>query len=241
MPRRVAHPRRRIVVAPRLCRFINMFCAVCIQFREPGTGTVPGTYSTVKRHRGSRDTHGTHKRTRGHTEDTDEPHKHPNPKTHPHDHATAETRNRGRLNSSKYRYPSESAAGRVGSGPAAVHAAVESAAVSAVAWSCGCVVGFGCGCEVRLCDPCARVRPCVPCVSRVCPGSPRCLFTGVFLLCGFNADSNEPRNGMPEARNMGIGVFFNTRKGQFQYKISSYIIIYHVAIMIYHCVSSSVS
>ena len=26
---------------------------------------------------------------------------------------------------------------------AAVHAAVESAAVSAVAWSCGCVVGFG--------------------------------------------------------------------------------------------------
>ena len=34
------------------------------------------------------------------------------------------------------------------------------------------------GCEVRPCDPCARVRPCVPCVSRVCPGSPRCLFTG---------------------------------------------------------------
>ena len=33
-------------------------------------------------------------------------------------------------------------------------------------------------CVVRLCDPCARVRPCVPCVSRVCPGSPRCLFTG---------------------------------------------------------------
>ena len=23
------------------------------------------------------------------------------------------------------------------------------------------------GCEVRLCDRCARVRPCVPCVSRV--------------------------------------------------------------------------
>ena len=39
----------------------------------------------------------------------------------------------------------------------------------------------------------------------------------------------------------GIGVFFNTRKGQFQYKISSYIIIYHVAIIIYHCVSSPVS
>ena len=39
----------------------------------------------------------------------------------------------------------------------------------------------------------------------------------------------------------GIGVFFNTRKGQFQYEISSYIIIYHVAIIIYHCVSSPVS
>ena len=39
----------------------------------------------------------------------------------------------------------------------------------------------------------------------------------------------------------GIGGIFNTRKGKFQYKISSYIIIYHVAIMIYHCVSSSVS
>ena len=35
------------------------------------------------------------------------------------------------------------------------------------------------GCEVCLCDPCARVRPCVPCVSRVCPGS--CLFTGRIL------------------------------------------------------------
>ena len=33
--------------------------------------------------------------------------------------------------------------GAVGSGPAAVLAAVDSAAVSAVAWSCGCVVGFG--------------------------------------------------------------------------------------------------
>jgi len=30
------------------------------------------------------------------------------------------------------------------------------------------------GCEVRLCDPCPRVSPCVPCVSRL----PRCLFTG---------------------------------------------------------------
>ena len=39
----------------------------------------------------------------------------------------------------------------------------------------------------------------------------------------------------------GIGGFFYTRKGQFLYKISLYIIIYHVAIIIYHCVSSSVS
>ena len=30
-----------------------------------------------------------------------------------------------------------------------------------------CVVGLD-GCEVRLCDPRARVRPCVPSVSRVC-------------------------------------------------------------------------
>jgi hypothetical protein len=46
----------------------------------------------VKRHRGSRDTHGTHTphgthmgRTgaHGHTDHTDEPHNHPNPPTHP--------------------------------------------------------------------------------------------------------------------------------------------------------------
>ena len=50
----------------------------------------------VKRHRGepepgthTRDT-GKHKRTRGHTDHTDEPHNHPNPTSHPHDHATAE-------------------------------------------------------------------------------------------------------------------------------------------------------
>ena len=38
------------------------------------------------------------------------------------------------------------------------------------------------GCEVRLCDPCARVCPGSPGVflpvTAVCPGSPRCLFTG---------------------------------------------------------------
>ena len=45
------------------------------------------------------------------------------------------------------------------------------------------------GCEVRLCDPCARVRPCVPCVSRVCPGSPRCLFTGTCFQTVFTTFS----------------------------------------------------
>ena len=64
------------------------------------------------------------------------------------------------------------------SGPAAVLAAVESVAVSAVARSCGCVVGFG-WMVVRFVrvirvPACARVSR----VSRVCPGSPRCLFTG---------------------------------------------------------------
>ena len=41
----------------------------------------------VKRHRGEPGhTHGTHMRTRGHMDHTDEPHNHPNPTTHPHDH-----------------------------------------------------------------------------------------------------------------------------------------------------------
>ena len=40
----------------------------------------------------------------------------------------------------------------------------------------GVLVGVD-GCEVRLCDPCACVRPCVPCVTRL-PPVPRCLFTG---------------------------------------------------------------
>ena len=33
--------------------------------------------------------------------------------------------------------------------------------------SCTTCTGVSDGCEVRLCDRCARVRPCVPCVSRV--------------------------------------------------------------------------
>ena len=34
----------------------------------------------------------------------------------------------------------------------------------------GVLVGLD-GREVRLCDPCVRVRPCVPCVSRLSPMS----------------------------------------------------------------------
>ena len=63
-------------------------------------------YSTVpyKDTGGSRDTHGTHKRTRGHTEDTDEPHKHPNSTTLTRTttrQPKPETAAEGRLNSSK--------------------------------------------------------------------------------------------------------------------------------------------
>ncbi len=39
----------------------------------------------------------------------------------------------------------------------------------------------------------------------------------------------------------GIGVFFDTRKGSFRYKISLHIITYHVAIIVYHFVSLSIS
>ena len=64
--------------------------------------------------------------------------------------------------------------GAVDSGPAAVLAAVESVAVSAVARSCGCVVGSGWFVvrfvRVIRVPACARVSR----VSRVCPGSPRC-------------------------------------------------------------------
>ena len=49
--------------------------------------------------------------------------------------------------------------------PAVARAAVPVASLLSRGW-----VGLD-GCEVRLCDPCARV-------SRVCPGSPRSLFTG---------------------------------------------------------------
>jgi hypothetical protein len=61
--------------------------------------------------------------------------------------------------------------GAVGSGAAAV----EFAADSVVALSCGCLGGFGIGVsgyEVRLCDPCVpRVRPCIYRVSRLPPVS----------------------------------------------------------------------
>ena len=39
----------------------------------------------------------------------------------------------------------------------------------------------------------------------------------------------------------GIGVIFDTRKGYFRYKISLYIVIYHDALIVYHCVSLSIS
>ena len=66
-----------------------------------------------------------------------------------------------------------------------------------------CVVGFVSwfvwvdGCEVRPCDPCARVRARVSRVSRVCPGSPRCLFTGALRVfhssaCDFRAKYGSP-------------------------------------------------
>ena len=39
----------------------------------------------------------------------------------------------------------------------------------------------------------------------------------------------------------GIGVIFDTRKGNFRYKISLYIVIYHDALIVYHCVSSCIN
>jgi hypothetical protein len=63
---------------------------VGVQVRQKSRIPVP-----VKRHRGSRDTYGTHTGhagAQGHTDRTDEPHNHPNPPTHnPHDHATADS------------------------------------------------------------------------------------------------------------------------------------------------------
>ena len=41
----------------------------------------------------------------------------------------------------------------------------------------GALVGWE-GCEVRLCDPCARVSPLCPRVSRLSPRLTRCLLTG---------------------------------------------------------------
>ena len=53
-----------------------------------------------------------------------------------------------------------------------VNGAAAVAAVSVVV-RVGALVGWD-GCEVRLCDPCARVRPCLSThLSHECPGSPR--------------------------------------------------------------------
>ena len=48
------------------------------------------------------------------------------------------------------------------------------------------------GCEVRRCDPCALVRPRVPCVSRVCPGSPVSFYRyskATTRICGIARES----------------------------------------------------
>ena len=74
--------------------------------------------------------------------------------------------------------------GAVGSGPAAVLAAVESAGFWPSRGRAGVSLSLD-GCEVRLCDPCVRV---CACVSRVCPGSPRCLLTGTVPLSRVSAD-----------------------------------------------------
>ena len=47
----------------------------------------------------------------------------------------------------------------------------------------GCVLVGLDGCEVRLCDPCARVRPCVPCVCPVCVPAPPGVFFPVPVDC----------------------------------------------------------
>ena len=68
--------------------------------------------------------------------------------------------------------------GAVGSGPVAV----ESAAASVVALTCWvCVVGTGFGWLWFVCVVCVPLCVRVSRESRVCPGSPRCLFTAVPL------------------------------------------------------------
>ena len=57
----------------------------------------------------------------------------------------------------------------------------------------GVLVGLD-GCEVLLCDPCARARPFVPCVwSRL----PRCLFTGTGSPVQYRCVSRLPRVFLP--------------------------------------------
>ena len=56
----------------------------------------------------------------------------------------------------------------------------------------------------------------------------------VFIVCREPQRGEAPRLRLHLFKKMGIGVFFYTRKGQFLYKISSYIITYHVAIIVYH-------
>ena len=66
-----------------------------------------------------------------------------------------------------------------------VNGAAAAAAVSVVV-RVGALVGWD-GCEVRLCDPCARVRPCLSThlshVSVPAPPGARCLLTYAVLAC----------------------------------------------------------
>ena len=54
------------------------------------------------------------------------------------------------------------------------------------------------GCEVRLCDPCARLCPCVLCVSRLPPG----LFTGSELLGYSPTHNSHTRRDAYDARKL---------------------------------------
>jgi hypothetical protein len=120
---------------------------VCVLL-PPGVSSRTGKTPGEPGH--TRDTHGTHTGHAGaqrHTDHADEPHNHPNPPTTHIPHVSGrqrDDRSRGRLNSHR---PGADRSPR----PAQYRRTV-------YIWD---------ACEVRLCDTCARVRPCVPSVSRV--------------------------------------------------------------------------
>jgi len=65
----------------------------------------------------------------------------------------------------------------------------------------------------------------------------------VYQVCSYEHEAfiMASKNASSQLIVDGIGVFFDTRKGSFRYKISLYIITYHVAIIVYHYVSWSIS